>query len=177
LPEGEYTLQLTVDELPGEISLGQITLGGLTRRFEIPPIPNRVRATLGESIALHGYALPESDTHAAGESFPLRLYWEALGAPQGDYKVFVHVIDANGAIWGQSDSVPANWQRPTRGWATGEIIVDEHSVPLKAETPAGRYQVAVGMYDSETLQRLPLLDEKGERLSDDRLVLTTITVE
>jgi hypothetical protein len=33
------------------------------------------------------------------------------------------------------------------------------------------------MYDSETLQRLPLLDEKGERLSDDRLVLTTITVE
>jgi len=177
LPAGEYALRLTVGELPGEISLGQITLGGLTRRFEIPPIPNPVRATLGESIALHGYALPEGDEHAASQPFPLRLYWEALGAPQGDYKVFVHVIDADGTIWGQSDSVPAGWERPTLGWAEGEIIVDEHSVPLKAGAPDGVYTVVVGMYDSETLQRLPLLNENGERLPDDKLPLTTIAVE
>ncbi len=177
LTAGAYRLRLTVKGLPGEIELGQITLGGAERLFEIPPIPNPVDATLGDSIALLGYALPDGDVHQAGATFPLRLYWEALAVPPGDYKVFVHVIDENGQIYGQDDSVPVNWERPTLGWAADEIIVDEHSVPIREGTPSGTYQIAIGMYEATTLQPVRLLDENGERPPNDRLPIATITIE
>ncbi|MGC9399552.1 MAG: ArnT family glycosyltransferase [Anaerolineae bacterium] len=177
LPDGDYRLALTVAGLSGTLDLGQITLGGVERLFEPPPISQPLQATFGDSIALLGYDLPEGKRYPAGAAFPLRLYWKALDVSQSEYKVFVHVIDEKGQIWGQDDSVPAGWTRPTPGWVTGEIVIDEHLVPLKEDIPPGTYQIAVGMYDAETLQRLPLVVEKGTPLSEDRLALTSLIVE
>jgi hypothetical protein len=89
----------------------------------------------------------------------VRLYWQTLGAGAENYTVFLHALDANDRILAQSDAAPAGGARPTRGWAAGETIVDEHPLRVAAEARA----LAVGLYDARSGQRLPL-QGGGDRL-------------
>ena len=91
----------------------------------------------------------------------VRLHWQALGAGQENYTVFVHALDADDHILAQNDAPPAGGARPTRGWAAGETILDEHPLTL----PAGAKALAVGLYDARTGQRVGLVG------GGDRLVL------
>ena len=52
----------------------------------------------------------------------------------------------------------------------GEIIVDEYDIPIQPDAPPGRYTIEVGMYQVETGQRLPIINQEGQVL-DDRIVL------
>jgi hypothetical protein len=73
-----------------------------------------------------------------------------------DYTVFVHVVDQEGTIWAQADSMPVDGQRPTSGWGLGEIIEDTHVMTLDVEGPREGYLLEVGLYDPNTGTRLPL---------------------
>lgn len=176
LPAGSYQIYLRVNGLAGELALGQVRIEGGERIFTVPPIEHPLVAHLRGEIDLLGYDL-DSGEHKAGETINLRLYWQATAPISGDYKVFVHLVGAGEQIWGQRDSVPADWQRPTVGWEPREVIADEHRLSIQANTPQGRYTIFVGMYDSATMQRLPLMDESGQRLPDDRLPLTTVNIK
>ncbi len=175
LPAGSYEIHLRVANLTGELILGQVKISAGERIFTVPPIEHPLVAHLGNEIDLLGYDL-DTGEYQAGETINLRLYWQARTPIAGDYKVFVHLVGEGEQIWSQTDSVPANWQRPTTGWQVGEIIVDEHSLAIKTEAPAGRYTIFVGMYDPATMQRLSLVDEAGQHLADDRLLLTTVDI-
>jgi hypothetical protein len=74
--------------------------------------------------------------------------------------------------------MPRRQTYPTTFWWSGEIVDDVIPIFLK-ETPAGTYDVAVGVYDPVTMERLPVTDESGQLLPDGRLVLPgeTINVE
>src|SRR5207244_3698158 len=89
----------------------------------------------------------------------VRLYWRALGPAPENYTVFVHALDAGDHILAQNDAPPAGGARPTRGWAAGETIADDHPLVL----PAGATALAVGLYDSSTGQRVPVKNG-GDRL-------------
>jgi 4-amino-4-deoxy-L-arabinose transferase-like glycosyltransferase len=175
LPSGPYRIRLMVAGLSGELTMGQVQVEGGEQLFAVPTIEHPLVAYLGREIELLGYDLAAGE-YRAGEAIPLRLYWRARGPVAGDYKVFVHLVGEGEQIWGQQDSVPAGWRRPTTGWEAGEVVVDEYSLPIQPEAPAGRYAIFVGMYDPATMQRLPLEDEAGHRLPDDRLLLATVTV-
>jgi len=172
---GDYQITLHVTGLSGALDLGQLALTGGERLFTLPPIQHPLSATVGSEIAFLGYDLDAAQVKP-GAAFPLRLTWQALTAPAGDYKVFVHLVGPDGQTWGQDDSVPAGGQRPTLGWEAGECGVDEHGGPVKADAPAGVYTLYIGMYDATTLTRLALYDAAGQRLPDDRLPLTTVTL-
>lgn len=174
---GQYHIKLTVDGLPGELLLGGITIGGLTRLYEAPTIAHPLTATLGDEITLRGYALPTQDDLRAGGTLPVQLYWRAESAPARSYKVFVHLSGANGELYAQDDSVPVHWQRPTSSWAAGEIIIDEHELTIPPTLPAGSYTLALGMYDAETLQRLLLCDADGQARPDNQLVFTEVQIQ
>jgi len=47
--------------------------------------------------------------------------WHALGEISTAYNVFVHLVDNQGTIIAQSDAGPANWTRPSTGWASSTI--------------------------------------------------------
>ena len=70
------------------------------------------------------------------------------------YRVFVHLVDESGQIIAQSDGEPANWTRPTTGWAAGEYILDAHTLTLPDGMTNGRLALRVGLYDPQTNQRL-----------------------
>jgi len=82
------------------------------------------------------------------------LYWQARAETAHSYKVFVHLLDEEGRIVTQADAFPAGGKRPTTGWLAGEVIADRYALALPGNLKAGSYQLAMGLYDPESGNRL-----------------------
>ncbi len=134
----------------------------------------KVKVNLGQRVTLIGYDLEETVVHPGGD-IHLTLYWQAQREMSQDYTVFAHLIDAEGGIWAQKDDQPLEGDYPTSLWDEGEIVKDDYELVVEADLPAGKYQVEVGMYSLETMERLPLLGEDGETVGD-RILLGEVYV-
>jgi len=152
LASGAYTLSL---HLPPEVALplSSLFVEPLTRTFEPPEVGQRVSAGFSDIAELFAAEVPSSVR--SGEVMTVRLIWKAARETDQSYKVFVHVLDAQGNYASGHDSEPANWSRPTTSWVAGEFVTDDHV--LNAPAVAGAYEVRVGLYETETGQRLPLV--------------------
>jgi hypothetical protein len=124
-----------------------------------------VGANLGDRVTLLGYAIPELQPKPGGD-LRLILRWQAKDEIDRNYKVFVHLVDSSGLPIAQRDSEPVGGSRPTMSWSAGEIITDRVGLLLPPGMVSGDYQLLVGMYDPETLERLPLLDDSGQVMTD-----------
>jgi len=88
--------------------------------------------------------------------------WYTDGSAKGDYKVFVHLYaDKNQPPVAQLDMRPGKGTLPPGNWLPG-VLRDTITVDL-SEVPTGTYQVAIGMYDPITFERLQPTggDEQG----------------
>jgi hypothetical protein len=129
----------------------------------VPSATHLLEVELADGIALLGYDL-SSQSIAPGEVITLTLYWEARAVPSTDYQVFVHLVGAGPEPVAQGDGPPLMGDYPTRVWAPGEVIVDPHAIVLPADVSPGQYRLLVGMYDLETLTRLPRPDGAGDTI-------------
>ena len=101
----------------------------------------------------------------------VRLVWSADATPLRPYKVFLRLLAADGRLVAQRDGEPAGGSRPTTGWATGEIVVDNHGLLLPDDLVPGEYALWLGLYDAfDAATRLPV----G---GSDSLLLGLITVQ
>ena len=175
LPAGRYQLRLVPEGQP-PFALTDIhiadTLPG-------PPADGPkvgIDLVWGETIVLRGLSL-EGDRFevvdlAPGETLLVDLYWQVERPPQTDYTVFLHLVGeafnpaTEGPIWGQQDARPLQSMWPTETWRTGEAMVDRHAIALDPEAPEGSYSLVLGLYDTETLERLPIQDRLGQDLGD-----------
>jgi mannosyltransferase len=94
----------------------------------------------------------------AGDWFYAVLNWQPLKPINKDYKVFVHVRDANGNVVFQNDKLPLNALLPMTRWQAGAPLRDAHAMVIPQDLPAGAYQVVAGVYDPVTGQRLLTAD-------------------
>ncbi len=127
--------------LAGPVRLATLDVRVPKRSFSVPAMEHALNAPAGGQVRLLGYDLAPTGA--------LTLYWQPGTTLDTGYKVFVHVLGANEQILAQADTVPAGGTRPTTGWLPGEVIADAHSLPL-----AGARQLAVGLYDEVTGERL-----------------------
>ena len=147
----------------------------------VPPAIRRdVRTTLGESTRLIGYTLDRAQV-APGETLLLTLHWQTTAALPRNYTVFAHAIGAfnpatQSPVWAQMDGEPAGGSRPTTTWRAGETIEDRIGLLMPVDAPPGEFLIEVGMYDPTTLARVPVYDEHGERVADDRVILGAVRV-
>jgi len=148
---------------------------GRPRTFKVPPIQHPMELNLGDKVELLGYALDATELKAGG-MLSLTLYWKALAEIDTSYTVFIHLLDAEDKIWGQRDSVPGNGALPTTGWLPGEIIVDQYEVPIQPDASPGQYGIEIGMYQAETGERLPIINQRGQ-VVDNRVLLEEVTVQ
>jgi 4-amino-4-deoxy-L-arabinose transferase-like glycosyltransferase len=109
-------------------------------------------------------------------TFNLRvtLYWQCERRTDISYTVFIHLLDENGQLCGQHDSLPLNGKLPTRKWFPGQTVVDSHEIRIDPRTSSGPYSLALGMYELKSLQRLAAYDVDGRRLPDDCIVIEEI---
>ncbi len=127
------------------------------------------------SIRLEGYEVPRV-TIARGDPIGLILYWRATGKIDRDYTVFAHLVAPDGAIVAQSDSQPRKGRLPTREWAPSQFIADAILIPAGAAVAASGYRIKIGWYDSQTRQRLAVLDARNQRVTD-RIEIGSFTIE
>ena len=136
--------------------------------------PQPVEATFGDQIHLVSFAATDSLT--SGQTLDVRLYWEALQPLEEDYIVFVHLLDSNGELAASHDGPPRDGKSPTSTWLPGDVIPDVHSVDLGDNTPAGTYQLWVGIYTWPDIERLGVRDRNGVEQINQTLFLQTVKV-
>ena len=118
------------------------------------------------AIHLVGYHVQGSAS--PGQRLSLELWWQLTAVPAQRWQVFTHLLtgpDLNTVVT-QSDHVPLNDHFPFYTWKLGTPVQDLYTLEVPANAPAG-LQLAVGLYDPATGQRLPVAQDGrpvGDRL-------------
>lgn len=157
-----------------QLALGEAKL--ISDSAEPIAITYETNFTLGNEIQLLGYSLSETAPYPPGSLANLTLHWGALAKPSVDYTVFIHLLDEESQVVASWDAPPVGGDYPTHLWSTGEIVEDTHHLNLPSDLPSGDYQLLVGLYQLDTLQRLPAFDAQSQRVHDDTIPLLTLPV-
>ncbi len=114
-----------------------------------PPI------TFGPAIELLAQCQPDQpQSTPAGQVALVELRWRALTAIPERYKVTLQLLDARNQVIAQHDTEPTGGSRPTDSWSPGEVVRDNHGLPIPFGTPPGDYRLIVALYDGATGARL-----------------------
>lgn len=160
----------------GEVlQLGTLEVVDRVRDFEKPVTATALSVAFGDSIELVGATLP-APIYPPGSDIPLTLHWYATGRSTTRWKVFTHIVAADGTLRAQRDLEPGDGALPTNGWAKGEYVTMNYGVMLPADTLPGLYEIRIGLYDPITNQRaIPI--GTGANGDERYVVLGTIEVE
>jgi hypothetical protein len=129
------------------------------RRPASPPVVNVINLQGGE-IRLNGFNLSREKV-TAGETFDIDMAWTAAGPPSVDYQSEVWLEGPDGLIWSEKGTErPRVYETaaPTRLWSAGEWGWDSREVRTLTGTPPGRYDIAMTLFDGDTLVPLTLTD-------------------
>jgi 4-amino-4-deoxy-L-arabinose transferase-like glycosyltransferase len=126
-------------------------------------------ANWANQIQLLGYdAAYDEDSNRIS----IQLSYRALRTMDTDYTAFVQLIGpynpkTGGPLWSQSDSEPCKRYRPTSTWSTDEMLIDDFALTVPVDLVSGEaYELIMGFYDWKTLERLMVVDETGQPVSD-----------
>jgi hypothetical protein len=121
-------------------SLPLLPIPAFMHDFETPraldaqtPVGRVLGARYDEGMRIVGVDFPNGATLWPGASLPVTLYLQTEGVVNGDYTMFVHLVDAAGMPLVKLDGVPYAGRHPTRQWRSGELFADPYSLTLPAE--------------------------------------------
>lgn len=174
LEAGHYEAMLSLVSTDGQgqqsdaraIRLGKVEVRDESCRYEVPAELDEVYATFGDQLRLLGYSVERRP-----DQLRVTLLWRSIRRMNSNYKIFVHVFQpGTGIPVAQDDSMPERGDFPTRFWNAGETLLDKIPVSL-GDAPPGEYGIAIGVYDPQSMQRLPMASDDGKGVRDGRLVL------
>lgn len=105
----------------------------------------------GKDVRLTGWGLDKSDA-AVGDIIRLVLNWRAEQAIDENIKVHLLLTDQTGKAFYVHDRLPLD--NPTTSWRKDERLVDRYGILIPPGTPAGVYNLEVGLYYDENAERL-----------------------
>lgn len=155
-------------------------------RFAVYSIPHDMTAVLktsearfisteGSEIRLDGFAVWPSQPQP-GDIVQVQLIWSSPDKISRAYKIFIHLLDAEGRLVAQRDSEPVGGSRPTTSWEPGEAIVDNYGLVLPADLPPGQYTLRLGFYDPQDPAKRLLVQIPDRAGEYDGLTLETFIV-
>lgn len=169
LPPGRYGLRVRVASAGGQ-ERPPVTGAGVTiPPDQTPPLPVVIHpapvnmpedispagAVLDTGVRLLGSRLV-SPRPAAGGWLRFTLFWEALEPVERDLTVFTQLLGPDGRVWGQQDHQPKGGWYATSLWLPGRVVADDYAFQVADGAPPGEYRLIAGMYDPQTLERLPV---------------------
>jgi len=157
----------------------QLSLFIAPEQVNNPGPPTTCQTLSQQRIELCYVPLDHSITNSPGQPLPplaLALTWTAHEVVHERYVVFVHVVGPDGPVpIAQQDVQPVNGLRPTYTWLPGEPILDLHAVNLPPSlahrTQPITLDVLVGLYDADTLVRVPV-DSGGDSVRIGQVMLS-----
>ncbi len=154
----------------------QVVLGSIAILPEVQPVaPQDLGYKFANGIELLDFSLPSSIT--IGESLPLEFWWHTESDIDGRYVQFIHLVDESGEAH-PLDREPLGGKFPTSDWPASMTVQDQWETALDGEKfPPGTYQVFTGLYDAQTIERLPVTDANGQPITNHAIEVGTITIE
>ncbi|HET7378267.1 MAG TPA: glycosyltransferase family 39 protein, partial [Anaerolineae bacterium] len=161
---GKYDLKFMLfDHTTGQaldaqtIPLTTVEVAARQRSFTPPAVQQPSGTQFGSLATLLGANELQSD-----QLLTVTLIWQASQITATNYTAFVQIMNGDQVVK-QIDNWQLGGDAPTSTWAAGQVILDQYVF----DVPAGHYQVAVGLYDAATGQRLAAIDATGQRLPQD----------
>lgn len=108
----------------------------------------------------------------AGDTVAYALTYRVHQSPAQYYQMFFQIRDAEThATLAGIDRAPQR-DYPTQDWQIeGEIILgDSISLTIPEDIEAGNYYLVTGFYDTETLDRLPIVDSAGQMVGSETVL-------
>jgi hypothetical protein len=126
-----------------------------------PPQPaNGIAAEFGGAAGFLGYDYVVDSTGEDGVTLRVTLYWESLKPTQGDYSVFIHLLDpSTGDIVAQADHLLFPHTYPTSQWQPGRYLRDSFTLFVPKKHIGESLALRLGLYRDNT--RLPLTNSAG----------------
>ncbi len=146
---GGYRLISTIGNI--DTVVGQVTVARPERPINLDELALRYRsdATVGESLRLLGYNLP-NDTPRPGHISFIDFYWQVLATPPGDWQQRTRLTDRAGQVWVEHLGPPSLPEFGVLQWRAGDLIWGRVFLPLPGQMPAGEYKVEVTLLDDES---------------------------
>ncbi len=145
-----------------------VLLLGYTLGVDISPAAAGLGAPTPEWLPLADYGPPHP-----GDRLHLTLTWQATRPFERDLKLFVHLLDTSDRIVAQIDPPAGAGAGPegadyfTSQWDPGQLIAADVVIALPLDAPPGPYRLAFGLYDGDTLERLPVAGREDGRVVVD----------
>ena len=147
--------------------------------YAVPSAPvtemeTAVNIPFGDTIMLNGYTLGET-MRQPGDIVEVTLFWETAVSLQTRYKVFLHLLDANGQLVAQRDSEPGGGLVLTTTWQPAQVIIDNHGLLIPHELPLGEYELRLGLYDLTDPDNRLLIESANGTMDSFTLPRITVT--
>ena len=132
---------------------------------EIPAAAAGLVGPVSGQLPLTDYASPRP-----GDTLHLTLTWQATRPFNRNLKLFVPLLDASGQVIAQADPLAGTGAGPeemdyfTSQWDPGELILEDVAITIPPDSPPGPYRIAFGLYNGETLERLPVSGHEEGRV-------------
>jgi hypothetical protein len=145
------------DALQQTVALHTVVIHGIeyARIYQLPrPFERAVDARWGAALRLRGVTIRRTPGQIV-----VTPAWDVRAVPEADYRVFLHLLDAQGQRVGQIDVALGGADfPPTSAWQPGRQIAVPLPLPLPAGLPKGEYRLVIGLYDRANDQRPPLTE-------------------
>jgi hypothetical protein len=144
----------------GWLILGSAQVVDRSHRYAPPEDAVAQAIQLGNLATLAGHSLLPGSLcgHAL---LDLSLYWRVIGETDTRYQVFVHLVDEEGRMLAQHDSIPGSGELPTDLWILDEVIADPHWLVIPDDRAAA-FWLRIGLYDPATGERLPVIENGAQ---------------
>jgi hypothetical protein len=87
------------------------------------------------------------DVRVEEEHLLVELRWAALESPRPTDTIFLHLVDASGAVVEQADGDSLGHLVAPGAWRPDHEIVDRRFIPLPGSSATGPYRLRLGMYN------------------------------
>lgn len=153
--------------IPGTLYPGVIQFRG----WEVHPreIQNPLAVQFGDVAILRGYTVLQEHTATP----VLLLYWEALRQTNAEHSILVHLeVSPDTPPVATLDHGLANSIISLTQWKAGVLYRDP--IVLPTDLAEGTYTIRVGIYDTATVEKLPLYDLALESQHAGRYPITAL---
>lgn len=153
------------DYAPDSINL--VSVGKLSKSADVSA--NTV-AQFGNSLVLQKMTWSICDKH-----LQVSLTWHAFSNLPSTAHIFVHLLNLDGTLAAQHDSPPLMGLFPFWQWQVGDTVEDMHPIDLTTLVDRQKYALEIGLYDSDTGQRLPAVLPDGSRPDNNAVRIGSFT--
>ena len=112
------------------------------------------------------------------EGLLVTLHWQCWTTPVREVRTYVHLRNSQtGVMVAQEDGLPLMGLSNPMWWKPGDRWSDTRLVIMPKSSPAGKYELWVGVYPADGGARLRATDAKGNSLLNDEALVDTFVIQ